>query len=200
MHIDDTAPAAPEPATRVARTGPIGRTARLLLAAAASGAFASIADQGGPVGFRNPSVLAEVSVWVLHAIMLALFVVLVGALATAIAGQGAARRWQRAALGGLLATLAVAGLIGHVAHGAAWGFPLADLVWWFDALMLVETIVALLLAVALGTPGCEIGVWPALIARARGRTAEPASWVVCLVAVDLLDEWEARRRAGTRRG
>jgi hypothetical protein len=81
-----------------------------------------------------------------------------------------------------------------------WGFPLADLVWAFDVLMLSETIVALLLAVALGTPGCEIGVWPELIARTRGGRAAPAAGLACIVGLHFVDASEARRRAGARPG
>ena len=161
------------------RTGPLGRLARLILAAAMGLSLASIVDQGGVVGFRRPSVLTEPSVWFLDASMLALFAHLVGRLAAALAGARAAPRWQLGALVGLAAALAVAALVGRAVFGAVWGFPLADLVWAFDVAMLVETVVALLLAIALGTPGCEIGVWPELIARARrasrilGRTGLP---------------------------
>ena len=150
------------------------------------------------VGFRGPSVLTEPSVWILDGAMLALFVHLVGRLASATAGEAAARRWQVGALAGLVVTLAVAALIGRAVFGAVWGFPLADLVWAFDVLMLSETIVALLLAVALGTPGCEVGVWPELIARRRGERLPPSAGPACLVGLQLLDTWESGRRAGLR--
>lgn len=176
------------------RTGPLGRLARLILAAAAGIALASIVDEGGAAGFRRPTVLAEPSVWVLHATMLALFVHLVGRLAAAVAGERAARRWRRAALAGLVAALGIAAAVGQLAFGAVWGPPLADLVWAFDVLMLTETIVAALLAIALGTPGCEIGVWPELIARARGVRDAPPAGAACPVGLHLLDAWEARRR------
>src|ERR671933_1420269 len=80
------------------RTGPLGRLARLGLAAVAGLSLASIVDEGGAVGFRRPSVLAEPSVWVLDAVTLALFAHLVGRLAAALAGERAARRWQGGAL------------------------------------------------------------------------------------------------------
>ena len=130
--------------------------------------------------------------------MLALFVHLVGRLASAIAGEAAARRWQLGALVGLVAAMAVAALIGRAFFAAVWGFPLADLVWAFDVLMLSQTIVALLLAVALGTPGCEVGVWPELIARRRGERVASSAGPACIVGLQLLDAWEARRRAGSR--
>ena len=163
-------------------------------------ALYSIVDEGGPASFRSTSVLSEPSVWVLHAVMLVLFVHLVGYLAATAAGKDAARRWQLSALAGLASALLTAGLIGQFAFDAAWGSPLSDLVWSFDALMLVETIAALLFAIVLGTPGCEIGVWPELIARARGTRFEPAQWPACLVGLHYLDEWEARHHPRRDRG
>ena len=189
------------PRTRAAgtyRTGPLGRLARLVLAAGLGLSLASVLDQGGAAGFRRPSVLAEPSVWLLDGAMLAVFVLLVGRLAAALAGEGAARRWQLGALVALAAAVAAAALVGRVFFGAVWGFPLADLVWAFDALMLLQTVVALLLTAALGTPGCEIGVWPELIARARGGRAAPAAGLACVVGLRFVDEWEARRRADAR--
>jgi hypothetical protein len=173
------------------RTGPMGRVARLLLAGFAGYALYSIVDEGGPASFRSTSVLSEASVWVLHAVMLILFLHLVGYLSATAAGKDAAWRWQLIALWVLASALLAAGLIGQLAFDATWGSPLSDLVWSFDALMLVETIAALLFAIVLGTPGCEIGVWPELIARARGTRFEPAQWPACLVGLHYLDEWEA---------
>ncbi len=57
------------------------------------------------------------------------------------------------------AAAAVAAIVGEVRAGAVWGSPLSDLVWALDAAILLQTIVALPIAVVLGTPGCEIGVW-----------------------------------------
>jgi hypothetical protein len=55
------------------------------------------------------------------------------------------------------------------------------------------TIVALEVAIVIGTPGCEIGVWTELIYRARGQRTKPAPWVLCLLGLNLVDEWEAQR-------
>ena len=153
------------------RTGQVGRLARLLLAAVMALSLYSIADQGGPSSFRDPSKLTEPITWVLHAAMLAVFVLLVGQLAGATVGLAPARRWQLAALVGLAVTLAAAAATARIASGALWASPLFEVVWTFDAVMLVETIVALLLAITLGTPGCEVGVWPELTARLRGPDA-----------------------------
>jgi hypothetical protein len=127
--------------------------------------------------------------------MVLIFVILVGAVATALGGTAARRRWQLGAIIVLILVVAAAGAIGLRQHGSAWGFPLADLVWWFDVLVLVEQIVATLLAIALGLPGCEIGVWPALISRARGGPAGTDQVLACVVGLHLIDQWEARRHA-----
>src|SRR5215218_3815864 len=82
-------------------------------------------------------------------------------------------------------------VVGEVRSGAVWGSPLSDVVWTLDVTMLFQTIVALLIAVVLGTPGCEIGVWAEIAARLRGRSASPA---ICIIGLHHLDEWEARRR------
>jgi hypothetical protein len=177
----------------VPRTGPVGRLARLLIALVAALALYSIADQGGPASFRDPSNLTEPMTWVLHGVMLTVFVLLVGQLVGATVGPAAVRRWQLGALIALAVLLAGAAVTAWIAAGEVWASPLSDLVWGFDALMLVETIVALLLAVALGTPGCEVGVWPELIGRLRGEDGAASTRPICVLGLHFVDEWEARR-------
>jgi hypothetical protein len=58
--------------------------------------------------------------------------------------------------------------------------------------MLLETLVALLLAAVLGTRGCEIGVWADIAARRRGRPASPP---LCIVGLHQLDDCELRRQS-----
>jgi hypothetical protein len=182
----------------VPRTGPVGRLARLLLALVVALALYSIADQGGPASFRDPSNLTEPITWVLHGAMFTVFVLLVGQLAGATVDAAAVRRWQLRATIALAVLLATAALTAWIKSGAVWSSPLSDLVWGFDALMLVETIVALLLAIALGTPGCEVGVWPELIGRLRGGDGAAPTRPICVLGLHFVDEWEARRaRAGS---
>ena len=69
--------------------------------------------------------------------------------------------------------------------------------WSFDVVLLAEDVVALVLAIALGTPGCEIGVWPELIARVRGERSSRSTGLVCIVGLHLVDAWEARHRTRT---
>jgi hypothetical protein len=179
------------------RTGPLGRLARLGWAVLSAIVLASIVDGRGPARFRNPHVLTEPSAWLLHAVMLVMFVLLVGAIASALGGRQVARRVQIGSLLAVAGTVALTGAVGHLAYGSAWGFPLADLVWSFDVAMLAEQVVALVLAVSLGTPGCEIGVWPELIARVRGERSSPSVGLACIVGLHLVDAWEARHRTGT---
>jgi len=61
--------------------------------------------------------------------------------------------------------------------------------------MLLETIGALLVAVVIGLPGCELGIWPLLIGRVRGERT-PIRPVGCIVGLHILDNWEASRRVG----
>ena len=183
--------------TETRSTGPIGRFARLGLAVALSASVFSLVDQGGVVAFRNPSVPTEVMVWILTVAMVASLAALVGALAAA-AGSSSPRRWQLGAVGLFVATGVAAALIGWTTSGAVWGFPLADLVWWFDLLMLLQIIVALLIAIVLRTPGCEVGVWPALAARTRGTGSEPGAGLACIVGLHFVDAWEADVRQAQR--
>jgi hypothetical protein len=182
------------------RTGPLGRLARLLIALVlAWWPLYSIVDEGGPASFRDPSNLTEPIFWLLHGAMLLVFVLLVGQLAGATVGPGAARRSQVAALLALALLFAAAALAAWIRSGEVWASPLPELVWGFDALMLVETIVALVLAIGLGTPGCEVGVWPELLGRLGGE-ARPTR-PVCILGLHFVDDWEARRaraRTSTR--
>jgi hypothetical protein len=179
----------------IPRTGPVGRLVRLLIAVSIALPFYSIADQGGPASFRDPSNLREPITWALHGGMFTVFVLLVGQLAGATRDAGAVRRWQLGAVLGLAVLLAAAAVTARMASGEVWASPLSDLVWGFDAVMLVETIVALLLAIALGTPGCEVGVWPELIGRLRGGGAAHPTGPICVLGLHFIDEWEARSRS-----
>lgn len=183
----------------VIRTGPVGRLARLGFAAAYGATFLSIVDWRGSARFRNPHILSEPTAWFLHLLMFISFLILVGALATTWAGPAAKRRFQVGAFVASATAVAVAALIGLATRGTTWGFPLADLVWWFDVLMLSEGLVALLLAIILGTPGCEIGVWSELLARARGGEPETNVGLACVVGLHVLDAWEARSRVAANK-
>ena len=176
------------------RTGPLGRLARLILAIVFAVTLWSIVGPDGSARFRNAHILTEPSAWLLHALMAVIYILLIGALAHALWGARSVRRAQLIAAVVLGGSLGIAGLIGQFVYGAAWGFPLADLVWWFDVAMLAEQVVALILAIVLGTPGCEIGVWAELIARRRGTRSSTVDGLGCIVGLHLLDQWEMQGR------
>lgn len=175
------------------RTGPIGRLARVGLVGVIVLTLLSIVDARGSARFRNPHVLSEPSAWLLHVVMLIVFVILVGAVGSALTGPRSRKRWQVGALVIGATAVVIAAAVGVIMHGSAWGFPLADLVWWFDVLVLVQELLATVLAIALGTPGCEIGVWPELLARVRAGSATTEDALACIVGLHFLDEWERRR-------
>lgn len=179
---------------RFTPTGQIGRLARLALAAAYAVSLVSITSPRLSAQFRNPHILGEIGPWILLALMLLSYVLLAGAIGFAFGGDAARTRWQIgsvvvAVAAGLLAVLAT-----YALNGTGWGFPVADLVWWFDVAMLIEGLVALLLSVAVGLPGCEIGIWPLFIASIRGIAPLPEEGLACVVGLQYLDAWEARRR------
>jgi hypothetical protein len=176
-------------------TGPIGRLVRLGFAAVIVLSLGSIVRSDGSARFRNPHILTEPSAWLLHLLMLMAFVLTVGAVSAVLFGGHVARRIQVASFASLVVAVGVAGAVGYVRYGSLWGFPLADLVWYFDVVLLVAELAAFSLAVILGTPGCEIGVWPELISRARGRTAGRTQGLPCIIGIHLVDRWEANRRA-----
>jgi hypothetical protein len=179
------------------RTGPLGRLARLILAVFLTYALASIIDEGGLPAFRKVDLLQEPGLWMLGAVTVTLFVYLVADLARAWKGNAIAVRVRIAALLALAVSVLLAAVVGLAVSGEVWGFPLADLVWWFYVVMLIETIVALLIAMAIGTPGCDVGVWSELIWGVRGGRRSDLSWVNCIVGLHLLDQWElGRRRTG----
>jgi hypothetical protein len=99
---------------------------------------------------------------------------------------------------GLVVLVATAAVTAWITSGEVWASPLPELVWGFDALMLIETIVALLFAIALGTPGCEVGVWPELIGPLRGADAV-STRPICVLGLHFVDEWEARRARARER-
>ena len=134
---------------------------------------------------------------VLTVAMVAVYTVLVSEMAKIVGGDAVVKTARTVALAVLAAAAAAAAVVGELRAGAVWGSPLSDLVWALDVAMLVQSIVALLLAVMLGTRGCEIGVWAEIAARLRGG---PASSPLCIVGLHHLDAWELRRRSDRGRG
>jgi hypothetical protein len=115
--------------------------------------------------------------------------------ASTLAGTRVVLRVQIRAVTALLGWCVVAAIVGQRASGSLWGFPLADLVWWFDVVMLAVGLASTALAMVLGTPGCEIGVLRELAACFRRGPAPSAEASPCILGLHALDEWERRRTA-----
>ena len=182
------------------RTGPVGRAVRAGWLLVVAITLLSIVDARGPARFRDPHVLGEASAWLLHVVMLAAYLALAGAVSGAFTPHPNTRRAQIGALLILGAGLAVGAAIGRMTSGAVWAYPLPDSVWTFDLVMLVQELGAFALAIVLGTPGCEVGVWPELVARAGGRPRGQTGGLACVVGLQFVDRWEARRAAAAARG
>jgi hypothetical protein len=184
-------------AAEVGRTGPIGRLARVGLAVLLTLALISIVDEGGVSAFREVDLGTEPGLWILGALSPTLFVLLVGELVRGWKGNASVRHARLGALLVLAVAFGLAAAISVVSSGDVWGFPLADLVLWFFVLVLIQSIVALVLAAMIGTPGCELGVWPELIWGVRGTGRGKFPWLACVIGVHFIDQWEAaQRRSG----
>lgn len=125
--------------------------------------------------------------------MFVVFVLIVGAVSAVLLGDRVARRVQVASIVAIAGVLGLAGALGYFRYGSVWGFPLADLVRYFDVFVLAAEFTAFILAVVLGTPGCEIGVWPEMISRARQEKAGQTQGLACIVGLHLIDQLEAQR-------
>jgi hypothetical protein len=163
----------------------VGRIVRLALLVVFAATLASIVDASGSARFRNPHILSEPSAWLLHALMLLVFLALCG---TVFSGVLPFVQVQLTAVAALAVLVVAAATVGQLAYAQVWGFPLADLVWTFDVLMLLVEIATLSLAIALGTPGCELTLLRKLIPGAPANT----SAVRCVIGLHALDAWEAR--------
>jgi hypothetical protein len=176
----------------IQRTGPVGRSVRLILAVAI-GTFAVLRlatfAHRGPTGYRDPAVLSDASLWILTGIVIISIVDFAGRFAPGLE-RFAPNARRVATVVGLLGAVVLAAAAGLVLRGAVWGFPLADLVWWLNTAYLVQLAPAFGLAALLGTPGCEQGVWRELLNRRGGGSHTRLS---CVIGLHALDAWEADR-------
>jgi hypothetical protein len=180
------------------RTGPVGRSVRLILAVAI-GTFlvlrlATFAHRG-PTGYRDPAVLREIGLWILTVIVVVSIVDFAGRFAPGLE-RFAPNARRIATVVALLGAVVLAAAAGLVLRGAVWGFPLADLVWWLDTAYLLQLAPAFGLAALLGTPGCEQGVWRELLGHRGSGSYTP---LTCVIGLHALDAWEAKR-SGPRGG
>lgn len=89
-------------------------------------------------------------------------------------------------------TLVGSAVIAVASEGTVWASPLSQVVWGLDFGVVLVIAAALLVAVVVGTPGCEVGVFRDVVRRVR---REPGATDVpfCLVGLHWLDAWEARQ-------
>lgn len=190
--MSETATLSPPAIQRLQRTGPVGRSVRLILAVGI-GTFAVLRlatfAHRGPTGYRDPAVLGDLSFWILTAIVVISVVDFAGRFAPGLERFSPNAR-RIAAVVGLFGAVVFATAVGLVLRGAVWGFPLADLVWWLDTAYLVQLAPAFGLAALLGTPGCEQGVWRELLGRRGSGGYTP---LACVIGLHALDAWEAER-------
>ena len=173
------------------RTGPLGRTVRLLGAVfLGAGVYTLIAI--GLTDFRDLQELRTPGPWILTAVVAILIVDLVTRFVPLPS------RSRRLVLAGLGAAVVVAGVVSVVADGSVWGSPLSDLVWLIDVVYLCYASASLLLALVLGTPGCENMAWVELRGKLRGEPRR-VTGVWCIGGLHVVDNWELGRAGKQRR-
>ena len=178
-------PPALSPVAMGMRTGPLGRAVRLLGAVVLILGVNSLISIG-PTHFRQASALRSPGVWILTVVVAILVTDLI---VRFLPVSRRARGLILAALGG---AIVAAGGISLASSGSVWGAPLSDLIWWIDVADLSYSAGSLLLAVPLGTPGCEKLAWVELKVLLFGGQRPRARW--CIGGLHIVDNWELGRK------
>lgn len=165
------------PTGEAARTGPVGRLARMLLAASLAWLAYDLWVDRTFIFNEDP----ESGLLILTA-----FAVFATYYIARLAGLGRPVLALLAVAAGASAALAI------WLHGVVWAPPLTWLVWGVDLGIVVVVAVAFLMAVAVGTPGCEVGVFREVARRLRRETSGD-DVLFCLIGLHRLDAWEARQ-------
>lgn len=172
--------------TLQARTGPVSRASRVLMAGA-TGWFAVEWATYGISGFSQTKTLTNPWFWFIIGTG-----IYYGLYQTAASGFG--RRWGIRAVVAFALVVIGAGAAAVAAEGELWAAPLTWLLFGLVVVFLTLTAIGALVSLALGTPGCEFGALGELIRRLRG-VPEPdgarAMW--CVLGMHRIDAWEARR-------
>lgn len=169
------------------RTGPVGRIARAV-GAVVIGAVAYEWIEAGMEWFSRPSTPANPMVWAVT--ILAVFYGLYQ-----FPDFAFGRPWgKRAVIGfmGIFTTMVVATV---AIQGELWATPLTAVLYWLAVSFLIAVALSYVVAVFLGTPGCEVGGLAELIRRIRHRSHSDdheAMW--CIAGLHHLDRWEADHR------
>lgn len=172
--------------TDVPRIGPVGRMVRIFGAVIMT-LFGFEWLEAGMAWFGRPSTPDNLWIWVVTGL---------GAYygLYQLPESGFGRPWGDRVLATTGALFVAAVAVTLALHGQLWAPPLTPLLYGFNVAFLFVVAVSYVVAVFLGTPGCEIGGLGELIRRIRGvpEAAEEPMW--CIGGIHCLDEWEARRR------
>ncbi len=171
------------PEGTIERPGPVGRVARLLLAAVFfSGTWALIVDGRY---FRNGEPWTQ-SEWA--------FTVFAGFfLFPYVLNIGFSRNWGRWPQVGVLLAAAVGGSISYTMNGTVWSSPLNWIVWAWLTYEFAHLTLSFVLAAVLATPGCEMRAVPHLLSMIQGRPSVEHHCPVGPLAP--IDRWEMQRRS-----
>jgi hypothetical protein len=172
--------------TDIPRIRPIGRLARIVGAIIMT-LFALDWLEAGMTWFGESSTPANLSVWLVTG--LAVFYGL-----HQLPESGFGKPWGRRTVAVSGVAFAFAAVAAISLNDGLWAPPLTTLLFWFDVGFLIAVAISYLVAVFLGTPGCEVGGLGELIRRLRG-VPDPADheamW--CIAGIHHLDQWEADR-------
>ncbi|MPZ89531.1 MAG: hypothetical protein GEU81_16005 [Nitriliruptorales bacterium] len=166
-------------AYRATRTGPVARLARLALAGGLGWvAYDLWIDRMFIFASTDP--LSDPGLWILTALVV-----------YGVHGTADLVGWGKRALAVLAVLVVASAAVALAVEGTVWTGPLTWLVWGLDVVGVIVVAVLLLVAVGMGTPGCEIGVVRELDRRRRGEPGEDRP-VFCLAGLRALDAWERR--------
>lgn len=166
--------------TSTLRTGPVGRAARVVLAALLGWAVYDLWVDRQAIftpseGLLDPGLLLLTGLMV-HAVYV--FADVFG--------------WGRRSLAGLGVLAVLAAVLAVALESTLWAGPFTWLVWGLDITWLAVVVLAALIAAVAGTPGCEMGALRALMRRVGG-SADDDEPMFCIVGLRALDGWERRQ-------
>lgn len=169
-----------EPGT-LPRPGPVGRLARLVLAALCLYYVYGLIAVSGSVLSADGSIRALLSNGIIPGLFLVSYVINIGF----------SRAWKKwPALISAMALGAIA-LVGYFTSGSAETTLLARSIWGWELYVFAHLGVAFLIAAVIGTPGCEMRSFHDLYSRITGL---PTKEHYCPVGpLDPIDQWEASR-------
>ncbi len=170
-------------ATTPPRSGVVGRLVRVLYGAVMAW-FAFQWAEAGLTWFSEPTTPANPWVWIVTGLG-----IYYGLYQLPASSFGAP--WGRRVVSIYLTLLATAAVTAVLTQGDLWAAPLTWLLYGLDVGLVVVATIAFLVAVVLGTPGCEMGGLAELIRRLRGASnAEATEGIWCIGGLHKLDEWE----------